>query len=220
MKLEVKILMHLVWLLLVFITGSENFLHVYHTNRNHLVGKYDCFVYFDNSMALMNMEFCRRPSDSWYFVQNSRDQRCLQNKQTFDQMRKNGINSVDLLTSFAPIDVIDRYQTFLENSSTFSINEKEVEDNYFCNCSDTTLQAFGRNCEYRFEIIVTKNVRNILSQISPWFRIIIEKQKSLMAATRSKKYMITSGTCYMGLPECRHIHPNMCFQWNQICDGE
>jgi hypothetical protein len=134
-------------------------------------------------------------------------------------LRADGISSVNLLKYFAPIDVIDRYQAFLENSSAFNFNESEIEDNYFCDCSHSSSLAFGRNCEYRFEIIASKNVRNTLSQFSTLLRLLIQEQQKLMTATRSGKYLITPGTCYMGLPECRLIHPNVCFQWNQICDG-
>lgn len=220
MELKVEIRMHLLWLSFILVSRSGSFLHTYHTNRNCRVGKYDCFVHFDTSMATMNMEFCRRPFNSWHFVELSREDRCLQQKQTFRQMRDDGISSIDLFVFFAPIDVIDRYQAFLENSSSFIGDKKEVEDDYFCNCSDSNLQAFGRNCEYRFGIISTKDQRHIFSQMSKWFLTIIDVQERIMLTTRSKKHLITSGTCYQGLPECHHIHPGLCIQWNQVCDGE
>ena len=212
--------MFVLWLSFILILKNEAFLHIYHTDRNYLVSKYDCFVYFDTSMVLINMEFCRRPLDSWHFVQQSRKEHCLQDKLTFQQMRENGITSIDLFMFFAPIDVIDRYQTFIENSSSFVNNKRLTEDDYFCNCSNSSHQAFGRNCEYRFWIIPPINTSDIFSQMSSWFRTIIDDQKKLMLATRSKKHAITAGTCYTGLPECHHIYPNLCIQWNQICDGE
>ena len=205
-----------VFIVTILLLKIHGFQRLYYTNRNSFIGKYDCISTTLASNGNFENEYCRYPIDIQQFVSNAKEkEECREDIRTFEQMRSEGINSKHLLSDFAPIDVIDRYETYLENwNSSYVTNN----DDYFCNCTDRNLQAFGRNCEYTFD---TKFNDEELKKHSIAFdridRIFRVHQKSLQK-TSTESYRIAKELCYTGISGCRTLS-DICLQWNEICDG-
>jgi hypothetical protein len=203
-------------LLFMVVPQTSSFYRLFYTNRDATIGKYDCLVFRDETSNNFDKEYCRRPLDSWHFVNIDQQQGCLENIVTFDEMRTKGITSENPLASFAPIDIIDQYQVYLGNWNITKMNKNK---NIFCNCSDPKRQAFGRNCEYMFRNKLTAEELYKYSTPSKRTDNIYNIRWNYMIQNSEEKYRITNGTCYTGLPKCRTFF-NVCLQWNQICDGE
>lgn len=76
----------------------------------------------------------------WNMKINNRDRHF-----TSDERRKQNISSEQLYRWSTPIDLIERYEFFLNNSITMDDIEKDV---YYYNCS---YPWFGPMCEYTFD---------------------------------------------------------------------
>ncbi|CAF1056918.1 unnamed protein product [Rotaria sordida] len=112
---------------------------------------------------------------------------------TFETLQQNNITSEKLYLSFAPIDVVERYQAFLENphlSSSMQI---------FYNCS---IPWFGEFCQYTFNSTLT-------------FKELV----SSFSSAYSHNYLFQRGPCYTFL-KCDRGSASPCLDWREICDGK
>jgi hypothetical protein len=128
---------------------------------------------------------------------------------SFHDLQAQHISELDLLGWYAPIDVIDQYQLFLDKNTT-------TNDLYFwCNC---TSESFGARCEYTFEQYkLTEEIDHPFAN-NPFY-YVTDKQYNNKLMTRLSQSIVTNGTCYMGLSECNR-NRIICLHWNQICDGK
>jgi hypothetical protein len=157
-------------------------------------------------------DYCRR-DDEQDMIMNSRADNisCFDGTLiSFHHLQSQHISELDLLGWYAPIDVIDQYQLFLDQNTT-------TNDLYFwCNC---TSETFGARCEYTFEQYkLTKKEINDPFITNPFY-VVTEKQEINKFKTTLSQSIVTNGTCYMGLPECNR-NRIICLHWNQICDGK
>jgi hypothetical protein len=135
--------------------------------------------------------YCRRPNidekrEQFTYTINENIAEAI----TFDELKKRGITSEQLLTWHAPIDVAERYEM---NSSGLDV---------FYNCS---LPWFGSMCQYKLDYNTPLS-----------FGDIVEATFS----DHTKKNNVSSGTCYPFLNSCnREVWP-LCIDWREICDGK
>ncbi len=114
----------------------------------------------------------------------------IYSKLTFAEMNERNINAKDLLSWSAPIDLIERYESYLETPNTFSMFEP------YKNC---TALWFGPNCQYTFDS------NELFSDI-------------VRATFISKEIYLTDWSCYV-LIKCNRGPPPSCLDCREICDG-
>ena len=118
---------------------------------------------------------------------------------TFDELKKRNVSSDQLYTWSAPIDLIEDYEFYL-NQSTKSDSMKR-----FFNC---TSPRFGPQCQYQFVFDYSDDYANDFQTVSN----IID---FLYLQYRSKDL---NWTCYEHL-ECDYYLSSGCLDWTEICDG-
>jgi hypothetical protein len=117
---------------------------------------------------------------------------------TFDQLKKQNVTTQDLLLWFAPIDLIERYQNYLDTSTLALASE------LFYNC---TLLWFGPFCQYTFD------------SNEPFSKIVFKTFIAKGNGTNGISVQnITNLTCYMHL-QCNRGPAPICLDWREICDG-
>ena len=116
----------------------------------------------------------------------------LDPKFTFAQLHQQQITSEQLYNWSAPIDVIERYQSYVNQSSSRG-------SEFFYNC---TWPRFGPICQYSLDIDGSDH--------SSLNEIIREFYK--------EEYIPTSLTCYTHL-QCNRGSTLICLDWSEICDG-
>jgi hypothetical protein len=163
-------------------------------------------------MSLTEEDYCRR-DDEQEVIMSSRAENisCFDGTLvSFHDLQAQHISELDLLGWYAPIDVIDQYQLFLDKNTT-------TNDLYFwCNCTN---ESFGARCEYTFEQykLTKKEINNPV--VINHFYFVTNKQFTNKVETILSQSIVTNGTCYMGLSECNR-NRIICLHWNQICDGK
>ena len=118
----------------------------------------------------------------------------LFSKFTFAQLSKENITSYELYLWSAPIDLIERYQFYLYQSTT-------TNTDVFYNC---TMPRFGPQCQY--ELYYHYSHHSSLQKIVEDFY-------------NSDKYDPTVSTCYT-LIKCNHGPSSICLDWREICDDQ
>ncbi|CAF2931593.1 unnamed protein product [Rotaria sp. Silwood2] len=121
-------------------------------------------------------------------------------KFTFLELSKQNITSQQLYNWSASIDLVERYQFYLNQLSTTS-NEKSLETQIFYNC---TLPRFGSMCQYEF-IDYHDNYSSLYDIIDDYYR--------------NHPYDSTNLTCYTHL-QCNRGPAPTCLTWSEICDGQ
>ncbi|CAF3691982.1 unnamed protein product [Rotaria sp. Silwood1] len=114
---------------------------------------------------------------------------------TFETLQRENITSQQLYLLSAPIDVIERYQAFLENS------QSSVSTQIFNNCSELW---FGEYCQYSFNLTLS-------------FYDIVRAYLFHMSLENDK--LSKNETCYTFI-ECNRGPPPSCIDWREICDGK
>ncbi|UJR19214.1 hypothetical protein I4U23_022344 [Adineta vaga] len=117
---------------------------------------------------------------------------------TFDQLRQLNINTQDLISWSASIDLAERYQFYIEKQENSTISNE-----IFFNC---TKPWFGSRCQYSFGLGSTYA-----------FEDIVRKTFSKKFFS-SPPYLVTNLTCYIYL-KCDRGNSMMCLDWREICDG-
>jgi hypothetical protein len=121
-------------------------------------------------------------------------------KFTFAELSKQNITSQQLYIWSAPIDVIERYQFYLDQLSK-SIHDLSMSTEVFYNC---TWPRFGPMCQYQLEHD-NSGYSSLYVLIYSFYRIY--------------KYQPTNLTCYTHLQCYRGPSPS-CLDWTEICDGQ
>ncbi|CAF0830570.1 unnamed protein product [Rotaria sordida] len=113
---------------------------------------------------------------------------------TFVQLSKENITSQQLYHWSAPMDVVERYQLYLDEHLS------SMESQLFYNC---TLPRFGSLCQYSLDINQPDNSLSLNEIIYDFYQ---------------PPYEPTNLTCYIHL-ECNRGSASMCLDWSEICDG-
>ncbi|CAF1150052.1 unnamed protein product [Didymodactylos carnosus] len=182
---------------LISITTTVACLHLYESDidlsdkRDH----YDCLYYFtDNLLDQYHLiPYCVRPSsnDDRFVPTNHPTEPIM-----FFQLRQSNVNSRDLYKWSAPIDLIERYQEYLETDGV-----TRSDNQLFYNCSSLW---FGTTCQYTLDSLET-------------FEDIVQERFLLKTDVPLKEVLeITNGTCYTNLI-CESVQ---CLDWRNICNGK
>jgi len=141
--------------------------------------------------------YCRRPDDDDENNNNIKEEKVsyetgenIANIISFNELKKQGVTSEQLLAWSAPIDVVEKYEM------------NEINSDVFYNCS---LPWFGSSCQYKFNHNVSLTFGDIIEATFIWTRYNIRD--------------VMIGTCYRFLPGCNNESWPMCLDWRQICDG-
>ena len=120
-----------------------------------------------------------------------------QSRLSFAQLAEREISSRQLYLWSAPIDLIEEYQSYLNQPSP----SKDMK--YFDNC---TWPRFGLVCEYSFDFPEDEESFSSLSELIHQFYLTYPYKPSTL-------------TCYVHLP-CRRGPSPSCLDWTEICDGQ
>ncbi|CAF4907208.1 unnamed protein product [Rotaria sp. Silwood1] len=118
---------------------------------------------------------------------------------TFAELYKQNITSQQLYIWSAPIDIIERYQLFL-NQLPLSMEISMSKELYY-NC---TLPRFGPICQYEFDYYKTQ-YSSLNEMINNFYH--------------EHKYQPNTLTCYIHL-KCNRGTTSACLDWSEICDGK
>ena len=140
------------------------------------------------------ISYCLSESSSqWHLKENNVDQ-----KFTFVQLHQQQVTSEQLYFWSASIDVIERYQLYLNQLKT-DYPSRSMSSQLFYNC---TWPRFGSFCQYSFDIEQYGHHSSLNEMISEYY---------------IDKYAPTSLTCYTHL-ECNRGSILICLDWSEICD--
>ena len=120
---------------------------------------------------------------------------------TFDQLYELNITSQQLYLWYASMDIIEEYQSYLDQLST--LNKTEMKTYLFFNC---TLPKFGSMCQYEFD--------NYNLSYSPFDNINFIEYYYPKA-----NYIPNNQTCYIHL-QWNLGQTSLCIGWINICDGD
>ena len=136
-------------------------------------------------------------------VPNGLDQRVDddQRRVSFAQLAEQQISSRELYRWSASIDLVERYQFYLNQPP--SLIKSSMDTQLFYNC---TWPRFGPLCEYVFDYQQSDESISSLSEFVHDFYIHHEYQPQTF-------------TCYIHLPCNRGPSPS-CLDWTEICDGQ
>lgn len=177
----------------------------YHCMHYHVIDKTVHYLHFLHveSSSTQILSYCRRPEFD-YHIEISQMNGSISNVLTFYDLLKNGVVIHDLLLWSAPIDVIERYQEYLEKPDVFSSIQ------FFYNCTDGW---FGLQCEYTFPNIKTHSFSDVIQ-----YSFL---KKPLPNTPRSDVLNYTNHTLYKYLSSCdRGPGPATHLDWREICDGK
>ena len=110
---------------------------------------------------------------------------------TFDELKKRGVTSEQLLAWLAPIDVAERYE--------MNVNHFDV----FYRCSSPW---FGSTCQYKLDNGTLTSFRDIVQATFKDYSYILRNN--------------SNGTCYRFLAGCNDQAWPFCLDWREICDGK
>ena len=120
-----------------------------------------------------------------------------QSRLSFAQLAARKISSRELYLWSAPIDLVEQYQSYLNQPSS----SKDMEYVYNCSCP-----RFGLTCEYSFDFPLREDSFPSLSELIHQFYLTHPYEPSTL-------------TCYVHLP-CRRGPSPSCLDWTEICDGQ
>ena len=130
----------------------------------------------------------------WKIVENSFDQ-----KLTFMELAERSVTSLQLYRWSAPMDVVERYQFYLNQPEHLKAISTGME--VFYNC---TLSYFGSQCQYTLKDY--KSPYKSLDEFIHHYYFFNQYQPTLF-------------TCYNQL-ECNRGPAPSCLDWSEICDGK
>jgi hypothetical protein len=122
----------------------------------------------------------------------------LHQKFTFAQLHQENITSQQLYLWSAPMDVIERYQLYL-NHLPISSKSSSMASQLFYNC---TSPRFGPICQYSFDDYEPDHL----------------SLNEFIYSFYQQKYDPLNLTCYTHL-ECNRGSTLACLDWTEICDG-
>ncbi|CAF1489278.1 unnamed protein product [Adineta ricciae] len=194
----------LLYILNLHSISSQLQINLYLTNWKSGDEKYDGLLHHclyatsavtDDREPYQIIPYCLSEWPSTWNIQDNH----IDSKFTFVQLASESITSEQLYLWSAPMDIIQRYQNYLDSLSDLTLESMGKE--IFYNC---TLPNFGPSCEY--SLLAYKSHQSSLDQI-------------VRAYYRTNPYEPTSLTCYMHL-QCDRGSPAVCLDWTEICDGK
>ena len=123
-----------------------------------------------------------------------------QSQLSFSQLAEQNVSSHQLYLWSAPIDLVERYQIYLDQPPSFF--KTSMETNSFYNC---TWPRFGPWCEYIFDFDESEQIFGSLSEFIHQFYV-------------THRYEPKTLTCYEHL-QCNRGPSPSCLDWTEICDG-
>ncbi|CAF1466728.1 unnamed protein product [Rotaria sp. Silwood1] len=141
------------------------------------------------------ISYCMNDLSSKFHIENNN----IFPKFTFVELLKQNITSQQLYIWLAPINIVERYQFYLNQLSTY--NDKSLETQIFYNC---TLPRFGSTCQYEI-IYYNQNHLSLYEIIHDYYH--------------TYKYNPTNFTCYSHL-QCNRGPFPACLDWSEICNGQ
>ena len=139
--------------------------------------------------------YCIRQNDEWTGNEENHTESTML---TFKELQMMRVTNEQLLEWSAPIDLIERYAAYLENS--LSTNESS---SFFYNC---TTGWFGPRCQYTFE------------SSAPFSTIVRNAFRNRSVSTNDLQELGT--TCYTHL-SCKYGGSVFaCLDWREVCDGK
>ena len=199
-------------ILLMLFSKSQTLFHLYRTDRIDRIDLYyDCLYYripddlelykrfenyFESSYEVI--PYCVRPFEEREDHKILDIQGDISSNFTFDALKQRNVSSQDLLVWSAPIELVERYENFLNLPNTNSTPE------IFYNC---TSLWFGPFCQYTFDSNET------IDQIVQ--RTFLAKEINVFGPIDIE---VTNLTCYVHL-ECNRGPSPICLDWREICDG-
>jgi hypothetical protein len=159
----------------------------------------DCFYYNAHDkkdLVFQIIEYCIR----FQLNESIIDNKNLHPSLTFDDLCQANITTRQLFTWSAPVDLIEHYQSYLENKTSSSGKF------LFYNC---TYPWFGSRCEYSFD----QPKSNFSQQVETSF----ETKRFFFKAVHKV-------SCYMHL-QCDRAgdhgqRSGACLDWREVCDGK
>ncbi|UJR18635.1 hypothetical protein I4U23_005543 [Adineta vaga] len=115
---------------------------------------------------------------------------------TFAELSKRNISNGDLYSWFAPIDLIEHYQLYLNN---LEISSNEIKEEIFYNCTEN---RFGSMCQYQF------NQELYSDDITVYV-------KDFYAVQPFSETL----TCYIFI-QCDLYSSKVCLDWTEVCNGK
>jgi hypothetical protein len=160
--------------------------------------QHNCFRLVSSTKQLNNyrkiISYCLSHLPSNFHL----DKNDIAPKFTFAELSKQNVTSQQLYLWSAPIDLIERYQFYLNQLSTS--NRSLSETDVFYNC---TIQRFGPLCQYEF-VYLYPDQSSLYEIIDDFYR--------------TYEYNPTTLTCYTYL-KCNRGPSPMCLDWTEICNG-
>ena len=183
-------------------------LNMYYTDTNMFNAMGDGYCLYYHSSILVHTEYsvqhhlypyCFRSPDDLEIESNS-----VHSSITFSQLRERRITAEQLYLWSAPMDVIERYQMYLINTS---VDNSTTDSQRFYNC---TWPLFGPGCQFYFNI-----------KHSSFQELLLNAMRLPFGLTDSGVLQLQRpSTCYLH-PDCDYIYPlPMCLTWRDICDGK
>ncbi|CAF3113962.1 unnamed protein product [Rotaria sp. Silwood2] len=148
----------------------------------------------DEKNAPQILSYCMGEWPSRWSIHKSNFDRIF----TFAELNRLQITSRQLYTWSAPIDLVERYQSYLNQLQVS--NETSMGTQFFYNC---TLLQFGPICQYSID------------DYDPHQSSLNE----IIAQFYSHGYKPTTFTCYVHL-QCNRGPALSCLDWSEICDGK
>ena len=143
--------------------------------------------------------YCMRPS----ITTNSQHATILRSSSSFnipfETLKNLNVTTKDLLSWVAPMDLAERYQSYLDSSNFI------LTDEVFHNC---TAPWFGSLCQYTFDS--NEPIADIVR------KTFIAKQNGTNPVPISD---ITNLTCYVHI-DCNRGRAPLCLDWREVCNGE
>jgi hypothetical protein len=157
--------------------------------------QHDCLRVVSFERLSEVMFYCMSELPSKFHIKNDNSL----SKFTFVELSKKNISSEQLYLWSAPIDLIERYQFYLNQFLTE--NKISLVKEMFYNCP---IPRFGPKCEYEFDY----NYRDYSSSYEMLVNFYI-----------NDRYDPTILTCYTHL-KCNCGPYPLCLDWSEICNGQ
>ena len=182
--------------------------NLYDTDRRfqHDYLQFDCLNYYVRRETRAYQElsdvvdevipYCFRPADESPESDEVFNE-SLHQKLTFESLRLTNIPVQQLLSWSAAMEVIERYQAYLNAAAT-------AKNEYFYNC---TPPRFGLRCQYSFEFDERLT-----------FNEVVQLAFNEREAYSEISDMIVRVPCYI-LLKCHRIGQPWCLDWREVCDG-
>jgi len=188
---------------LVFIGIDSHQFNLYYTDRvsestSTMIIQHNCLYAavisgFNYESSYEIVPYCLSESSSKWKIEKTNHHQKL----TFAELRRDNISSQQLYLWSASMDIIERYQFYLDQSS--NSNETKISKELFYNC---TSPWFGPMCQYMFDQLEFDH-SSFTQMIEKFYRNLND---------------MNSLTYYIYL-KCNRGINSICLDWTDICNG-